>query len=197
MNEPNDVTGTSAELNLDAGWSLTEAAFSALLSAVAARPPRHILEFGSGRSTVRLALAFPDAKIVSLEHDPQEFARTTLLLHRHGVKGRVDLRLAPLVDGAYGYDLGTSPSFDVVLVDGPPGHVEGGREMAGRAGLKLLAAGGRLFLDDYERSAEQEAAKAWRGLYSPTEMQETVLFAGRKSLLMIEKLAHSGEIGET
>ncbi len=182
------------DLHLDHGWSLTEATFAALVGELKGRVPRRLLEFGSGRSTVRLALAFPEAQIVSLEHNPKEFFRTCVLLHRHGVEDRVNLRLAPIRlqrIGAYWartYSCGPELEsiFDAVVIDGPPDHVFGGREAAGRIGFPRLRVGGLLFLDDFGRRSEQLAAEHWRKTMRGPWNQR-VLQAGAKKLLVVEK----------
>ena len=95
----------------------------------------HILECGSGLSTVvmGLALAGADHVLYALEHDLDWFRTTSRWLDRYGV-GNVMLFYAPIHPHEAGDWYGVSPdelpdAFDVVLIDGPA------REVAPREGV--------------------------------------------------------------
>ena len=68
-------------LNLDAGWSIGETAFERITTTLLEMSPvERILEFGSGPSSIRLAMAFAEAEVLSIEGDWRNFAETTSLM---------------------------------------------------------------------------------------------------------------------
>lgn len=81
----------------------------------------HIIEAGSGLSTVLMAAALPAGKYVyCLEHDPV-YAEITIRLARQAGVTNIGMCCAPLVDGWYdlsGFDL--PERFGLGLLDGPP-----------------------------------------------------------------------------
>jgi predicted O-methyltransferase YrrM len=130
-----------------------------------------VLEIGSGLTTLILgALAGRRGQPVwTLEHHPEFFRNTEAKLKRYGVTN-VHLTLAPLRD--YGdfswYDppLAELPKdFSLVVADGPPGNVKGGR-------FGLLPVLGSHFapsvvvlLDDAEREQERTVLQKWASEY--------------------------------
>ena len=69
------------QLSLDAGWSIGETAFERITTALLEMSPvERILEFGSGPSSVRLAMAFPEAQVFSVEGDWRNYAETVNLM---------------------------------------------------------------------------------------------------------------------
>ena len=63
---------SNEKLNLDGQWSLTEAAFETMVRLLSEMgEPKQFVEYGSGPSTVRLAMAFPEAGITSIDSDKQ------------------------------------------------------------------------------------------------------------------------------
>src|SRR5215211_4137704 len=93
----NTAACVSEILNLDAPWSIGEQSFAKIVETIEqnARPGR-IVEFGSGLSSIRLALAFPYAAIVSIEGDARCFQRTTAQAQQHLAKANLDVRFKPL-----------------------------------------------------------------------------------------------------
>ena len=176
--------------SLDKPWSLGEANFRWIVEALRRDgEPSAILEFGSGPSTVRLADAFPNALIVSVEHDPQYFAKTGSLATHHNLEERVRVELRPLehmrVRGSWYRTYGkleraSGPAFrgftaDAVLVDGPPGWTGAGREGALLSQLQRIGDGAQLVLDDASRRAEARALRHWASVLDmdPRESMES------------------------
>lgn len=184
------------ELVMTDPWNLGEGAFAVVKQAFASVVPRRILEFGSGVSTVRLALAFPEATIVTFDHLPLYARRTLELARRYGVASRVNLRLRPVrprfVGGApyWTYaDMRLEGEFDAVLVDGPPGHLPGGREACFYLAYPHLREGGVAVLDDSERRGERRAVRHWIATYPGLSLER---HATEHGIAVIVKRAAEG-----
>jgi lipopolysaccharide biosynthesis glycosyltransferase len=137
----------------DDSWSLHQAACGWLRTSLpellpaSAGKKRRILELGTGRSTEVLAEQFPDAEIVTLEHDVTWYHRheETLAPFPH-----VTCLLAPLDAGLRWYDLSEVPAgpYDFLLVDGPPRTCGGKNRDAAKCILPWLAEDAIILLDD-------------------------------------------------
>src|SRR5690349_3281072 len=137
--------------------------------ATEARGP--VLEIGSGLTTLILGalVARRGIPVWTLEHHPDYFSHTGETLKSLGV-GNVHLTLAPLRD--YGdfcwYDppLDALPrDFSLVIADGPPGDVKGGR-FGLLPVLRLhFAPGVVVLLDDAERAREKAVLEKWESDY--------------------------------
>ena len=129
-----------------------------------------VLEFGSGLSTILMALACPaPTKIYSLEHEAAWHKVTAQALKVLGLASRVKLIVAPLRKFKRGPETfqvhelkalkQARVKADFLLIDSPPGVI-------GRGGV-LPAVGGYLkpgclvVLDDAERVAEREWVRRW------------------------------------
>ena len=156
-----------------------------------------IIEFGSGISTVIMALAIAELQrlhpeqlataLVSFDHLEQYFTITRNLLSEHKVDSLVDLTLAPLQD--YKAPNGTMyPYYDcastlaslaqqhpgncriMAVIDGPPAST--GPHARYPAAPMLLQAFPKaqidFILDDYIRTDEKEIATMWQGHFSQT-----------------------------
>jgi hypothetical protein len=181
--------------SLDDGWSLGEQAFAEVVRRFRAADARSVIEFGSGTSTVRLAEALPDARIVSVEHDRAYHARTADLVRARGVGDRVELLHAPLgywqFEGRWFFSyLLELPRrrYDAVLIDGPPGYLITGRQACLHRCWHLLSPGALVVLDDYEEPRERRAATRWRAIY-PGGFVETEIGVGH-GLLVLQKSSH-------
>ena len=126
--------------------------------ATEARGP--VLEIGSGLTTLILGalVARRGIPVWTLEHHPEYFAHTKETLKCVGLSN-VHLTLAPLRD--YGdfcwYDapLDVLPrDFSLVIADGPPGDVKGGRFGLLPLLRSHFAPGVIVLLDDAERARE-------------------------------------------
>jgi len=145
--------------------------------ATEARGP--VLEIGSGLTTLILGalLGRRGLPVWTLEHHPEYFRYTDQNVQRYGLTN-VHLKLAPLRD--YGefcwYDppLDELPrDFGLVIADGPPGDVKGGR-----FGLLLVlqshfAPGVVVLLDDAERAQEKAVLQKWESEYGLSHVSHT------------------------
>ena len=156
------------------GWAASPDLLRMLCQQVEDRRPEHILELGSGVSTLVLAYCLErqgSGKLVSLEHDSEMAARTRRWLARHGLEAFAEVKHAPIVTNRVAdeewpwYDVSQLESgmeFDVLLVDGPPATL---RTFARYPALPLLqpmlAETATIVLDDGGRVEESEIAKRW------------------------------------
>ena len=145
--------------------------------ATEARGP--VLEIGSGLTTVILGalVARRGIPVWTLEHHPEYFAHTQELLKRVGLLD-VHLTLAPLRD--YGhfcwYDAPTDVlprDFNLVIADGPPGDVKGGRFGLLPVLRSHFAPGVVVLLDDAERAREQAVLEKWKSEYGLSQQLQT------------------------
>lgn len=104
-----------------------------------------ILECGSGLTTLVLG-AVSNHPVITLEHNPIWGTYTQAMLDKHGIKG--EIRCAPLKD--YGefewYQAGELPEIALVVCDGPPRTVKGGR--TGLASVMDKLTGAAFLMDD-------------------------------------------------
>lgn len=156
-------------------WSATPETILFMVTEVTSGRARTVLEIGSGLSTVWLGLAAKNApgqaRIVSLEHDPEFAAQTVDALERNGLGDYVDVRLAPLgqveVDGqSFSWyseaALSELHEVDLVFVDGPPratGHFA--RYPAFPLVQRALSSTALVVLDDTNRSDERAIVTSW------------------------------------
>jgi SAM-dependent methyltransferase len=156
------------KLDLDTDWGIGESAFTAILEDLRAVRPRRVLEFGSGASSVRLALALPETQIVAIEHAEHFYEKTVRLQTSHDAQINLEIRLRPLRWRLYPRGIFYSYSkvnlrthVDAVIVDGPPCWTFRGREACLYDIAKHLRVGGRVYLDDFHREAEQAIVRSW------------------------------------
>jgi hypothetical protein len=150
------------------GWPMSGDALALLTALVAELECAHVLEFGSGTSTVALAravgeLAEPGA-VTAVENDPAARASTRAALRAAGAAERAVVQLAPLVarrvDGrhlpVYRLDAARfahTAAPGLIVIDGPPSML-GGREGSIRQALGLADVGTLVLLDDADRPGE-------------------------------------------
>jgi predicted O-methyltransferase YrrM len=166
--------GAQALLPSSGSYALDVRSLAHLVDLVSAKRPALVVELGSGTSTVYLGylLAQWGGRLVSFDHDEYYAARTRAEVARHGLEGHVEVRLAPLAEQSIGgsdalwYDLTAFEGLDavdVLLVDGPPGHVAPKvRQHALPALIERLSPGALVLLDDAPRPDEEEIARTWR-----------------------------------
>lgn len=130
-----------------------------------------VLEIGSGLTTLILGAlaARRGIPVWTLEHHPEYFAQTEETLKSLGL-ANIHLTLAPLRD--YGdfcwYDapLDALPrDFSLVIADGPPGDVKGGRFGLLPVLRSHFAPGVVVLLDDAERAREKAVLEKWEKEY--------------------------------
>ena len=138
--------------------------------AAAAQGP--VLEIGSGLTTLVLAMLAGrrGLPVWTLEHDPYYLGNTQAKLNRYKLTN-VHLTLAPLRD--YGdfcwYDppLDALPKdFSLIIADGPPGDVKGGRFGLLPVLRSHFAPGAVILLDDAERPQEKAVLQKWATEYN-------------------------------
>ncbi len=134
-------------------WPLQASALHALYHAVK-DASGHVLETGSGLSTIVMALALEGTNrtLHSLEHDVLYWRATAKSLNRYQLPN-VTLHLAPLVpvdddSNWYGITPDDLPDIGFALIDGPPSKY-GRAAIMGVMGDKLR--GATLFIDDAAR----------------------------------------------
>jgi Methyltransferase domain len=135
-----------------------------------AREP--VLEIGSGLTTLIIGsiVGRRGLPVWTLEHHPDYFRNTESRLKRYSLTN-VHLTLAPLRD--YGdfcwYDppLAELPrDFGLIVADGPPGDVKGGRFGLLPVLRSYFAHGAVVLLDDAERPKEKAVLQKWESEYS-------------------------------
>ena len=155
------------------GWAGAPDLLRFLYALVRAVEPRHVLEFGSGVSTLVLAQAAAGLEgtcaITSVDHDPRFAAATAESLGAEAAS--VTLQCAPLVARVragvlapcYLVDqglLGSNRAADLVVVDGPP-LVLGGRDGMLPQALEYAQCGSIIVFDDAGRDCERDAIARW------------------------------------
>ena len=157
------MTELSRELKQAMGgsWTIGVEGFLGVVAELAAQPaaPRRILEFGSGASTLGLLEVFPDATVVSVEHDLtyQPAIRMCDRSRSQIIESRLGWRkICGVMCDTYMYN--PEGQFDAALVDGPPGNRANGRLGAMLIAYQSLRPGGVLILDDAHRPAEMRWA---------------------------------------
>ena len=162
------------QLNLDAGWSIGETAFERITTTLLAMSPvERILEFGSGPSSIRLAMAFSEAKVLSVEGDWRNFAETTSLMQTFWDKRNLSIKYRPITLESYGdakfltYEDGVfwEEEIDCVIIDGPPVYTLRGREACLYQVYDQIKIGGLVILDDFRRSYEKQIVENWLSVY--------------------------------
>jgi hypothetical protein len=126
-----------------------------------------VLEIGSGLTTLVLAtlVSRRDLDVWTLEHDLTYFRITEAKLRRHNITN-VHLMHAPLRD--YGDFCWYDPPLDVlprnfalIVADGPPGDVKGGRFGLIPVLRSYFAPRVVILLDDAERVKEKAVLRKW------------------------------------
>ncbi len=158
-------------------FALTADAAAVLARQIALRQPKVVLELGSGVSTILVAKLLQDSgggRIYSLDHDPSWAAET----RRHiGVAGLQDYATVlettlkeQHIDGQtfLWYDIPPElerlRQIDLLIVDGPPQHLDPGglpRYPALPMLLSQLSENAEIFVDDAKRPTEQEMVRLW------------------------------------
>jgi|ERR1700754_2537104 len=145
----------------------------------AAKAQGPVLEIGSGLTTLILGSVAGrrGIPIWTLEHHSEFFSNTEAALKKYNLPN-VHLRLAPLRD--YGdfswYDppLDQLPrDFSLIVADGPPGEVKGGRFGLLPVLRSHFASGAILLLDDAERPKEQAVLRKWEHEYGLSHHSHT------------------------
>jgi hypothetical protein len=164
-------------------WTISAQAMNLMEREIRERPPRRVLEFGSGLSTACLARYMteyapnsPRPAVVSVEEDADFCAEAGALIAGLGLDEIASIHHAPLVRkdvagrSVNAYDLPAgilteleAEPADLVFIDGP-GRTAGGRLSRWavfHTVLPLLPAGFRFYLDDALSDSALESARLW------------------------------------
>lgn len=134
--------------NYAASWELLQDAYNMAMGLGAT----HILECGSGLSTLVLSLANPLATIVVLEDHSYYAQKTAEFLERYGNEN-VLLACAPLKNGWYQVpEQAPRDKYSLVLVDGPDRSVSDRAQIFRHFDFKI---GTRFIIDDIEHEKEK------------------------------------------
>lgn len=186
------------------GWAATVSTISLLTDRIVSDEGiRHVVECGSGSSTVWAALALKTAArrghVFSIEHEQQFVRSTTDLLIAHGVDAYATVLHAPLREQEVGdrslvwYDRGTfqdllPSTIDLLFVDGPP---QATGEMARFPAFPILAGrmrrGSLVIVDDADRDDEAEMIDEWCTNAGGDVRLNFVTRAGRAVVLEVGK----------
>jgi predicted O-methyltransferase YrrM len=189
-----DPATDRSSLSLDGEWAIGESAFSRIVDILGSTDPKRILEYGSGPSSIRLAQAFPDAQIVSVEGSPEYYKKTRALRREWEVENQLTVLFLPLEYDWYGpsrtqsyrrYSF-TAP-FDAVIVDGPPYWTLRGREACLYQAYDYVPPGGVVILDDYSRTVEQNILRNWLATYPESFDVEVESVSDHLAVLRKEK----------
>ena len=162
------------QLDLDTGWSIGETAFEIIATTLLQMSPvERILEFGSGPSSIRLAMAFSEAHVLSVEGDWRNYAETTSLMRSFWNKRNLSIKYRPITLESYGdaefltYEDGIfwEEEIDCVIIDGPPVYTLRGREACLYQVYDQIKIDGLVILDDFRRSYEKQIVENWLSVY--------------------------------
>ena len=164
------------QLNLDTGWSIGETAFERITTLLLQMSPvERILEFGSGSSSIRLAMAFSEAQVLSVEGDWRNYAENMSLMRSFWDKRNLSIKYRPITLESYGdaefltYEDGAfwneQDEMDCVIIDGPPVYTLRGREACLYQVYDQIRIGGLVILDDFRRSYEKQIVENWLSVY--------------------------------
>jgi len=166
--------GLRRALPLTRGWAASPDFLQELAAHALDEKPVCVVECSSGTSTLVLARCMQlngAGKVYSLEHDPAYARRTRRQLEIHGLSTWASVIDAPLQKQTLGgrsqawYDcanLQLERAIDMVVIDGPPQHIDDeARYPAGPVLFPRLAPGAAIFLDDAARPGERTAMQRW------------------------------------
>ena len=172
--------------------------------------PKCIVEMGSGRSTLVLALyvqkqvqaGMPKPTVISIESDESWLAETKKKLDKFGLTGFVHFIQCKLMDNpasdnnAHGYVIDyekldviiNHEGIDLLLIDGPSGGHGRGATLPSLA--ERLDVNADIFLDDASRKKEQESIHAWQNMFGDSLVLKGILplGSGLARLKLVKKI---------
>jgi precorrin-6B methylase 2 len=184
-------------LSLDQGWGVGEETFGQIVEELRAIGAATIVEFGSGVSSIRLALEFPGAQIVAIESNREWYETVLRMRAEHRVERNLTVQHRLLRWQRHGlsffrsYAPGELPErIDAVIIDGPPTWTRRGREACLYQVIRRLRVGGRVLLDDYGRNREKTIVRNWTWSF-PGVFAINTIGTGH-GLCVMEKLGDTG-----
>ena len=146
-----------------------------LVEIVLAERPSLVVEASSGVSTVIIAYCLKRlgrGTVISLEHDPKYATISRDTIAFHGLEQIATVLHAPLKELSHKaetwkwydtHDLKLDRPVDLLVVDGPPGHL---KNLVRYPALPVLydhlSPGATIILDDGARAEEREIASRWQ-----------------------------------
>ncbi|HDY76045.1 MAG TPA: hypothetical protein ENH49_05925 [Candidatus Marinimicrobia bacterium] len=183
---------TKEDLNLNNGWRIGEDSFTAVVKLFSSISPKVIVEFGAGASSIRLAQEFPDAEIISIDHD-QEYIKESINLQQEYSVENLKILYRPIRWQIHGggifqcYVQEELPaSIDAVIIDGPPYFVHLGREACFHQIVQKVSNTGIVVLDDCNRTSERRAVANWLESY-PESFDRNNILVGHGLCALVKK----------
>ena len=168
-----------------------------ILNEIIARKPKTIVELGSGVTTLTSSYAckkYGEGRITAIDHEQQYLDNTRSHLQQHELTAYVDFYCCPLKQQNIGggiwnwYDLSkaTLPSkIDLLLVDGPPGHVQkNARFPAVPLLFDKLSEHAIVIIDDANHVDEQENIQTWMNEFKCFERED---YQNEKGIIILRK----------
>lgn len=170
-------------------WKADTGFLRHIVTHIAQRRPRNVVELGAGASTLVTAKALSlhgGGRLTSFDQHAGFVEATRRWVEDNGLS--VDLRHAPLDQDMPGwpglwYDVGSVPeSIDMIIIDGPPWTVHPMVRGAADCLFARLSPGGIVLLDDAARPGERLVARRWRKRWP--DMDFTLHHDGTKGTLV-------------
>ena len=146
--------------------------------------PRHILELGSGKSTIIVCLALKKmggGHVLSLEHNPEYHGITEEYLRLYGVSDMARVVHCPLTNvnlDSKSYiwydisDLHDVPEIDLLIIDGPPAEPQPEARLPALPKFhQYLSKNAVILLDDARRKGEIKAVQHWQRQFDDLDFQ--------------------------
>ncbi|WP_439135217.1 class I SAM-dependent methyltransferase [Pseudomaricurvus sp.] len=165
------------------------------------KAPNVVVECSSGMSTLIAAKALQQlgtGHVYSLESDKYYCDQTQALLDKHNVSDWATVIHAPLnpteINGVsyQWYDasaLSQLEDVELMVIDGPFAGVNPlARYPAGPKLLPLLAEGGEVLIDDYQRADEKKMVQLWLDQFPDLEKQDVTCEKGCMRLINSAKM---------
>lgn len=170
-----------AERHACPGWGAHAETLAFLSALIRGLRPRQVLEFGSGLSTLVMAMTLRklgSGRLLSIDESERFAARTRGWLEEEGLSSRAGVNHCPIrLQAVHGsdihcYDLGSAmekvDAPDLLFVDGPNAMPLIGHPGARFGTLPLvrehLAPGAWILLDDARRRSERRVAARWAAM---------------------------------
>jgi len=159
-------------------WSAGPETLDRLYDYIIDNEPFNVVEFGSGLSTLVIALALKkvgQGRVVSLEHDETYQKRTRELIKFNGCESYSNIVVSPLEGFVPFYrNIPHSVEIGMVFVDGPPASAHPMSRYWAKRIFSNLAPDAFIFLDDAQRSGEKMALGLWVDEFPGLAPSETI-----------------------
>lgn len=163
-------------------WTLDGPAIATLCNVLRAERPSHVVELGSGLSTIVIASILKETggRLTSIDHDEKFAEITGSFLEANDLSSLVDLRTASLTPlektaNELWYDtrlLDDLRKIDLLVVDGPPKPVSPTIRRHALPYLhERLSPQAFILLDDAEREGEKSILEEWQRDFPIVSMQ--------------------------